>query len=147
MSELQTEYQTDRQTSRGHTNSPRKKRDPIALIIFISLWLLLIGGGIYGANLYGKHMKQQIAATIEQQTKAELETLQQVYEQKLADLDKQYEIRMAELSEKVDSLNELLTFTKDNADSKTDNSNKLYTQLNEVKKQLNELKKNLDVLK
>jgi hypothetical protein len=51
------------------------------------------------------------------------------------------------MESKIQTLNELLTFAKDNADSKTDNSNKLYTQLAEVKKQLNELKRNLDVLK
>ena len=141
MTELQTE------TSRSQTAYPRKKRDPIALIIFIALWLLLIGGGIMGAKWYGDHTRQQITAAIETQTKAEILALQQSYDDKLAELDKQYEERMTELSGKVDALNELLTFTKDNADNKTDNSNKLYTQLNEVKKQLNELKKNLDILK
>jgi len=143
MSELQTETQT----SRSHAAYPRKKRDPIALIIFIIIWLLLIGGGVMGAKWYGDHTRQQITANIETQTKTEILAMQQVYDEKLAELDKQYEERMTELSGKVDALNELLTFTKDNADNKTDNSNKLYTQLNEVKKQLNELKKNLDVLK
>lgn len=52
-----------------------------------------------------------------------------------------------ELESKVQSFNELLTFTKDNATSKTDNSNKLYTQLNEVKKQLNTLQQKMDLLK
>ncbi len=65
----------------------------------------------------------------------------------MLELETGYTSDLAELKAKVDALNELLTFTKDNADSKTDNSNKLYTQLNEVKKQLNELQKNLDVLK
>ncbi|MNW68970.1 hypothetical protein D3C74_478760 [compost metagenome] len=65
-----------------------------------------------------------------------------------------YEARIAVLSEEVkelqstvQSFNELLTFTKDNASSKTDNSNKLYTQLNEVRKQLDALKKEMDLLK
>ncbi|MNW18345.1 hypothetical protein D3C71_2178750 [compost metagenome] len=62
-------------------------------------------------------------------------------------LEANYTNDLAELKTKVDALNELLTFTKDNADSKTDNSNQLYTQLNEVKKQLNELQKSLEVLK
>ncbi|MEF2246526.1 hypothetical protein [Paenibacillus sp. IITD108] len=144
MTELQTETQ---QPSRSPAAYPRKKRDPIALAIFIAIWLLLIGGGIFGAKWYGDHTRQQIASAIEAQTKSELLALQEAYDDKLAELDKQYEVRMTELTGKVDALNELLTFTKDNADSKTDNSNKLYTQLNEVKKQLNELKKNLDVLK
>ncbi|MNW58568.1 hypothetical protein D3C74_364440 [compost metagenome] len=47
----------------------------------------------------------------------------------------------------VDTFNELLTFTKDNASNKTDNSNKLYTQLNEVRKQLAALQKEMDLLK
>ena len=47
----------------------------------------------------------------------------------------------------MDELNQLLTFAKDNASAKTDNSNKLYTQLSEVKKQLALLEKNLELLK
>jgi peptidoglycan hydrolase CwlO-like protein len=54
---------------------------------------------------------------------------------------------MTNLQAKVNSLNELLAFTKDSANSKTDNSNQLYTQLAEVKKKLDELQKNLEVLK
>ncbi|MNW04214.1 hypothetical protein D3C71_2002730 [compost metagenome] len=65
-----------------------------------------------------------------------------------------YESRIAALSDQVKELqstvqtfNELLTFTKDNASSKTDNSNKLYTQLSEVRKQLEALQKEMDLLK
>jgi hypothetical protein len=54
---------------------------------------------------------------------------------------------MASLQSKVELLNQLLAFNKDNASTKVDNSNQLYTQLAEVKKKLAELQKNLDVLK
>jgi hypothetical protein len=54
---------------------------------------------------------------------------------------------MVVLEAKVEQLNQLLAFTKDNASSKVDNSNQLYSQLAEVKKKLEELQKNLDVLK
>jgi hypothetical protein len=53
---------------------------------------------------------------------------------------------MTKLQIKIDSFNELLAFAKDNANSRTDNSNQLYTQLAEVKKKLDELKNSLDVL-
>ncbi|UUZ93069.1 hypothetical protein LJK87_49025 [Paenibacillus sp. P25] len=53
---------------------------------------------------------------------------------------------MAKMQAKIDSINELLAFTKDSASSKTDNSNQLYTQLADVKKKLDDLKKNLDAL-
>lgn len=65
------------------------------------------------------------------------------YESKIAVLSEQ----VKELQSTVQTFNELLTFTKDNASNKTDNSNKLYTQLSEVKKQLDTLKKEMDLLK
>lgn len=73
--------------------------------------------------------------------------MQQTYEARIAVLEENYTADLTELTAKVNALNELLTFTKDNADTKTDNSNQLYTQLNEVKQKLNELQKSLDVLK
>lgn len=143
MSELQSEVHTT-----SNQLSPRRSRRNKKLVfVFLFIWLLLIGSGIWAAKWYIDQTKEQLILTIEEQTKAELAHLASIYEANLVELDQQYENRMNELSSKVDALNELLTFTKDNADSKTDNSNKLYSELNEVKKQLNELKKNLDVLK
>lgn len=136
------------------TNSPRsqapparKKKSPLALILFICIWLILISAGIYGAKWYTERIQHNITVDLEQQTAAQISSMQQAYEARISQLETNYIGEIAELKSKVDALNELLTFTKDNADSKTDNSNKLYTQLNEVKKQLNELKKSLDVLK
>ncbi|MFD0589985.1 hypothetical protein ACFQZE_18550 [Paenibacillus sp. GCM10027627] len=133
-------------SSRQET-STRKKRGSRAFLVFLAIWVLLIGGGIYGAKAYTDKMQREMTADVERQTAAQLADMQKIYDARLADLDKSYKAEMTQLKDKVDALNELLTFTKDNADTKTDNSNKLYTQLNEVKKQLEELKKNLDVLK
>lgn len=125
----------------------RKKRNGRALILFACLWLVLISSGIYGAKWYTDRIQQNISASLEQQTASQITAMQQAYEARMKELETNYTADIADLKAKVDALNELLTFTKDNADSKTDNSNKLYTQLNEVKKQLNELQKSLEVLK
>ncbi|MGO4540128.1 hypothetical protein [Paenibacillus sp. YIM B09110] len=125
----------------------RKKRNGRALILFACLWLVLISSGIYGAKWYTDRIQQNISESLEQQTASQITAMQQTYEARMKELETNYTADIADLGAKVDALNELLTFTKDNADSKTDNSNKLYTQLNEVKKQLNELQKSLEVLK
>jgi chromosome segregation ATPase len=128
-------------------NVARKRRSVVSLIVFISVWAVLIGGGFYMAKWYTDKMQQEITTDIERQTSAQLKEMQTAYNAQLTDLETNYAAEMTALKGKIDALNELLTFTKDNADTKTDNSNKLYTQLNEVKKQLDELKKSLDVLK
>lgn len=125
----------------------RKKRNGRALLVFACLWLVLIASGIYGAKWYTDRIQQTISANLERQTAGQITAMQQTYEARIEKLETNYTADIADLKAKVDALNELLTFTKDNADSKTDNSNKLYTQLNEVKKQLNELQKSLEVLK
>ena len=143
MSELQLESSA---IGRQAVNT-RKKRSKTAFIAFIGIWLLLIGGGVYGAKVYTEQMQLEITADIERQTASQIAEMQKVYDDRIAVMEKSYQTEISLLKEKVDALNELLTFAKDNADDKTDNSNKLYTQLNEVKKQLDELKKSLDVLK
>ncbi|MDQ1233228.1 putative component of viral defense system (DUF524 family) [Paenibacillus sp. SORGH_AS306] len=110
---------------------------------FLVFWILIIGLGATIAYLYSNHMKQQMIASIKADTERQIAVLQHDYETRLNDMSKE----MTALQSKVDSFNELLTFTKDNASSKTDNSNKLYTQLNEVQKQLNTLQKKMDLLK
>ncbi|QAY67062.1 hypothetical protein [Paenibacillus protaetiae] len=129
------------------TQSPRRKKNNRAFLLFVAIWAFLIGAGISGAVIYSNHMKQQLAQELEQQTASQIAGLQADYEQRIAKMDTDYKSQLADLQTKVDALNELLNFTKDNADTKTDNSNKLYTQLSEVKKQLDALQKNLDVLK
>ncbi|MFF2885605.1 hypothetical protein [Paenibacillus sp. NPDC057967] len=143
MNDLQLEHAS---SSRKETGT-RKKKNNASFLIFIGIWILLIGGGLFGAKLYSDKMQRDITADIERQTSAQIATMQKAYDDRLAAMETTYAGEITLLKEKIDALNELLTFTKDNADSKTDNSNKLYTQLNEVKKQLNELKKSLDVLK
>ena len=125
---------------------PRRtaRRSPLPFLI---AWVILIAGGIIGAWFYTQHLQQQLAVQIQQQTDKQISSMQAEYNQKLDKLQSVYQSELNSLQSKVQSLNELLAFTRDNADSKTDNSNKLYSQLNEVQKQLDELKKNLDVLK
>lgn len=88
-----------------------------------------------------------MTADINRQTNIKLTAMQKQYDERLQAAESSYKSEIAVLQGKIDALNELLTFTKDNASAKTDNSNKLFTQLSEVKKQLEQLKKNLDVLK
>ncbi|REK74866.1 hypothetical protein [Paenibacillus paeoniae] len=141
------DLQVDSATVSRQSTGTRKKRGKAPLLIFIGIWILLIGGGLLGAKLYTDKLQRDITADIERQTSAQIADMQKTYDSRLTALESTYAGEIALLKEKIDALNELLTFTKDNADNKTDNSNKLYTQLNEVKKQLNELKKSLDVLK
>ncbi|KQO18144.1 hypothetical protein [Paenibacillus sp. Leaf72] len=133
--------------SSHHEPLRRRKRSNRAFFVFVIVWIILISGGIMGAKWYSDKIQRDVAADLERQTSAQIAAMQQDYTQRMDKLEASYKEELAQLDAKVDALNELLTFTKDNADSKTDNSNKLYTQLNEVKKKLNELQKNLDVLK
>ncbi|WP_028612401.1 hypothetical protein [Paenibacillus harenae] len=136
------------QRAASHTDKKtRKKKGNRAFLVFVCVWLVIICSGILLAKWYTDRIQLTISANLEQQTASQIAAMQQDYEARMLKLETNYTNDLAELKSKVDALNELLTFTKDNADSKTDNSNKLYTQLNEVKKQLNELQKSLDVLK
>ncbi|UKS24581.1 hypothetical protein LOZ80_23515 [Paenibacillus sp. HWE-109] len=110
-------------------------------------WVMLIAIGVAAAMMYTQHLKQQMATDIAQQTQQQLQVIQQDYQKQITGLKDSMTTDMKALQTKVDSLNELLAFTKDSANSKTDNSNQLYTQLAEVKKKLDDLQKNLDVLK
>lgn len=124
-----------------------KSRKKNNYLLFVIGWILLIGTGVTGSMLYTNHLKAQITQDISDQTAQQLKQIQADYATQLSQLKDTVTADMADLQKKIDSLNELLAFTKDSASSKTDNSNQLYTQLSEVKKQLDELKKNLDVLK
>ncbi|NIK69625.1 MULTISPECIES: hypothetical protein [unclassified Paenibacillus] len=135
------------ETNASYETKTRKATKQRAFVIFVCVWVILIAAGITGAKLYSEHVQKQIAADVERQTAAQMAEMQKQYDDRIAKLETGYKEELSQLESKVEALNELLTFTKDNADVKTDNSNKLYTQLNEVKKKLNELQKNLDVLK
>ncbi|MFD0674067.1 hypothetical protein [Cohnella sp. GCM10027633] len=116
-------------------------------VVFVLLWLVLIAGGVTGAKLYSDRIQNDVAANLEAQTASQISQMQRDYDARMTKLEEDYKAQLALMEGKIQSLNELLEFTKDNADTKTDNSNKLYSQLADVKKQLTELKKSLDVLK
>ncbi|PRX67889.1 hypothetical protein B0G52_114108 [Cohnella sp. SGD-V74] len=141
---METNQTVPADTYRERSSRRRRKG---AAFFFVLLWLALIAGGVYGTKWYSDRIQQQVSANLERQTAAQIAAMQQDYESRIAELKTDFQEQMAQLDGQVQTLNELLTFAKDNADTKTDNSNKLYTQLAEVKKQLNELKKSLDVLK
>ncbi|GIP24179.1 hypothetical protein [Paenibacillus sp. J22TS3] len=111
--------------------------------VFLVIWLVLIGAGIAATYWYSNHLQQAMLKSLDAKWQTQTNAIKADYNAKLTSLSKE----VGELSSKVQSFNELLTFTKDNASNKTDNSNKLYTQLNEVKKQLNALQSKMDLLK
>ncbi|AIQ73305.1 MULTISPECIES: hypothetical protein [Paenibacillus] len=110
---------------------------------FLLFWIMMIGLGVYAVYSYTNHLKQQVLTELSTQSQQQLTVLKTDYEAKIAVLSEE----VKELQNTVQSFNELLTFTKDNASAKTDNSNKLYTQLSEVSKQLEALKKEMDLIK
>lgn len=146
MRELGAERNQTTLTDTYRETPPRKKRRG-AFLVFAILWLVLIAGGVTGAKWYSDRIQQQVSSDLERQTASQIASMQQDYDIRMTKLESDYKEQLAQMGSKIEALNELLTFAKDNADTKTDNSNKLYSQLAEVKKQLAELKKSLDVLK
>ncbi|MFF2017135.1 MULTISPECIES: hypothetical protein [Bacillales] len=110
---------------------------------FLLFWVVMIGIGVYAVYSYTNHLKQQVLSQLSAQSQQQLTVLKTDYEARISALSDE----VKELQSTVQTFNELLTFTKDNASAKTDNSNKLYTQLSEVRKQLDALKKEMDLLK
>lgn len=131
----------------SNRQSSSRKRNPAMVLVFVLLWLVLIAGGVTGAKLYSDRIQNEVAKNLEAQTASQISLMQREYDARMTKLEEDYKAQLALMEGKIQSLNELLEFTKDNADTKTDNSNKLYSQLADVKKQLTELKKSLDVLK
>ncbi|WP_127581463.1 hypothetical protein [Paenibacillus koleovorans] len=131
----------------GKSTTTAVKSRKKSYILFFLTWLLLIATGVLGAFWYTQQLKTQLAADLSLQTQQQLQELQADYQKQLDALKAGMTSDMSKLQAKVDSFNELLAFSKDSANNKTDNSNQLYTQLQEVRKQLDELKKNLDVLR
>jgi outer membrane phospholipase A len=130
-----------------YPNTPQRKKTRSVLFFYALLWTVLVAAGIAGAKAYSDHIQQQVKTDVERQTASQIAVMQQDYDSRMSKLEIDYKAQLTQMEGKIQALNELLTFAKDNAASKTDNSNKLYTQLAEVKKQLSELKKTLDVLK
>jgi septin family protein len=125
------------------TAKPSKK----TYLLFFTSWILLIATGVLGTMLYTDYLKQQLSAELASQTEQQLQLMQARYQEQLEQLKTSVAADLGALQTKVDTFNELLAFTRDSANSRTDNSNQLYTQLQEVKQKLEELQKNLDVLK
>jgi len=125
---------------------PRGGATAKTYVLLLLVWAALVASGMWGAKLYTDHLRAQIAADIARQTEAQLAAVKAQYEAELAQLKESIGADMTQMQTKIDSVGELLAFTKDSANEKTDNSNQLYTQLAEVKKQLDELKKDLDAL-
>ncbi|PAF31937.1 uroporphyrinogen-III C-methyltransferase [Paenibacillus sp. 7516] len=111
--------------------------------LFLVMWIVLIALGVVGTYYYSNHLQKQMLSQIQAHNQQQIAALKADYENQLTTISKE----VADLQGQVQSFNELLTFTKDNASDKTDNSNKLYTQLSEVKKQLETLQKKMDLLK
>ncbi|MNY19669.1 hypothetical protein D3C86_1531130 [compost metagenome] len=128
------------------TSKATRVKKKTYILLFVG-WVMLIAVGVAATMMYTEHLRQQISTDIAQQTQQQLQVIQQDYQKQVSQLKDSVTSDMKTLQAKVDSLNELLAFTKDSANSKTDNSNQLYTQLADVKKKLDELTKNLDVLK
>ncbi|PQP82487.1 hypothetical protein C0Q44_13690 [Paenibacillus sp. PCH8] len=125
-----------------HTRSAKGKAGS-SIRLFLVMWIVLIALGLVGTYYYSNHLQQQMINQLQAHNQQQIAALKTDYEKQLTTISKE----VAELQGQVQSFNELLTFTKDNASDKTDNSNKLYTQLSEVKKQLETLQKKMDLLK
>ncbi|GAB1155905.1 MULTISPECIES: uroporphyrinogen-III C-methyltransferase [Paenibacillus] len=125
-----------------HTRSAKGKAGS-SVKLFLVMWIVLIALGVVGTYYYSNHLQKQMLSQIQAHNQQQIAALKADYENQLTTISKE----VADLQGQVQSFNELLTFTKDNASDKTDNSNKLYTQLSEVKKQLETLQKKMDLLK
>lgn len=129
-------------------NAPYKSREEVhqkgpSTKWFWVFWIVLIGLGTTAAYLYSNHLKEQVVVQLQQDTHKEMASFKAEYDQRFNELVQE----MDEMQSKVQSFNELLTFTKDQASGKTDNSNKLYSQLSQVEKQLKELERKMELLK
>jgi hypothetical protein len=138
-------YDVSRENLSRNVQTPKLRKKTYRFLIFA--WILLVGMGLIGAYYYTNYLKNQLLADLARQNQAQLQAIQADYQTQLEDLKTNVNDEMVGLQAKVEQLNQLLAFTKDNASTKVDNSNQLYTQLAEVKKKLIELQKNLDVLK
>jgi len=135
--------QTSTESPPVHPRRMTTTRNGLSVKWFLLFWIVLIGLSGYAVYSYTNYLKEQVLNQLSLQSQQQLDVLKADYEARIAVLSSEVQ----ELQSTVQSFNELLTFTKDNASAKTDSSNKLYTQLNEVHKQLESLKKEMDLLK
>ncbi|WP_274652549.1 hypothetical protein [Paenibacillus humicola] len=140
---METNIQTTAQ--RSMERSGRRSKPSVA--VFLAVWVLLIACGVLGTIWYAGQLKERLTKEISAQTSQQITAMQKDYETQLKQMQTHFNGELDQVQSKVDALNELLEFTKDNTNSKTDNSNKLFTQLSDVQKKLEELQKNMDVLK
>lgn len=134
-------YSTEPMTTSEPLRSRRTRRPSVKIVLLI--WFLLIGAGVTTAYWYSNYLKQSMLEQLDARIQNQTEIMKADYSSQLAALSEQVE----QLNSRVEAFNELLTFTKDNASDKTDNSNKLYSQLSDVKNQLAKLQKQMDLLK
>lgn len=139
--------ETNIQTTAPRSAERTSRRSKPSIPVFLAAWVLLIGCGVAGTVWYTGQVKAKLTQDIGNQTSKQITAMQQNYDAQLKQMQTQFSGELSKVQGKVDALNELLEFTKDNTNTKTDNSNKLYTQLSEVEKKLAELQKSLDVLK
>lgn len=134
-------YPTEPTTTLDSPHSRRNRRPSVKMVLFT--WILLIALGATVTFLYSSYMKKSMLEQLNLQMNNQMTIIKDDYAAKLGELSEQ----IKELESKVQTFNELLTFTKDNSSDKTDNSNKLYSQLNDVKQQLAKLQSQMDLLK
>ncbi|MFD1178447.1 hypothetical protein ACFQ3W_19400 [Paenibacillus puldeungensis] len=134
-------YSTEPVSATNPTRNRKKKGPSVAMILLT--WVLLIGIGTVSALIYSNHLKNSMMDQLDAKWQSQTAVMKADYSKQLTALSKE----VKGLQSKVDTFNELLTFTKDNTSKKTDNSNKLYSQLKEVKQQLATLQKKMDLLK
>lgn len=134
-------YSTEPVTTSEPLRNRRTRRPSVKIVLLT--WILLIGAGAATAYFYSSYLKQSMLEQLDSRLLAQTEIMKADYTTQLTALTEQVE----QLQNKVETFNELLTFTKDNASDKTDNSNKLYSQLNDVKNQLSKLQKQMELLK
>lgn len=134
-------YPTEPTTTLASPNNRRNRRPSVKNVLIT--WIVLIILGATATVLYSNYMKKSMLEQLNLQMTQEINTMKKDNAAKIELLTAQ----VTELEGKVQTFNELLTFTKDNSNDKTDNSNKLYSQLNDVKKQLSKLQAQMDLLK
>lgn len=130
----------------GHTPyEPREtmqQKGPSAKWFWL-FWIVLIGLGTTAAYLYSNHLQQQAIVKLQEDTRQQMAQFKAEYDGRFNELV----LEINDLQSKVQTFNELLTFTKDQATGTTDDSNKLYSQLSKVEKQLKELEQKMELLK
>ncbi|MEK5057739.1 hypothetical protein ACFSVM_04940 [Paenibacillus shunpengii] len=132
---------TDENTSHHTRQAARRSKRSVRL--FLVLWIIIIALGAAAAYLYSNHLREQMVLEIQTYNDQQLMAVKQEYQTQLDKISSE----LVSLQEQVQTFNELLTFTKDNAGNTTDNSNQLYSELREVKQQLDTLQKKMDLLK